>query len=157
MAHYNFTGEFSCSLDAKNRFNFPSGIRKMIGQEANDTLVFAPGFEQNNLYVYPLDEWKRLTDSFKKFKPNDSNAQNFIRFFVSGAHTVTMDAQGRIMLPSRILEIAQLKTEMIILGMVNKMEVWNPENYSVYRGQVGLNLSQLVKEINFSDLSYDEE
>jgi MraZ protein len=157
MAHYNFTGEFSCSLDAKNRFNIPSAIRKMVGPEANDTLIFAPGFEQQNLYVYPLDEWKRLTDSFKKFKPNDVNAQNFIRFFVSGAHTVTMDTQGRIMLPARILEMAQIKSELLILGMVNKMEVWNPEKYSEFRSKIGLNLSQLVKEINFSDLNYDEE
>lgn len=157
MAHYNFTGEFSCSLDAKNRLNIPSGIRKMIGSEANDTLIFAPGFEQHNLYVYPLDEWKRLTDSFKKFKPNDVNAQNFIRFFVSGAHTVTMDAQGRIMLPPRILDMAGIKTDLLILGMVNKMEVWNPEKYNDYRGNIGLNLGQLVKEINFSDLNYEEE
>ena len=155
MAHYNFTGEFSCSMDAKNRLNVPSGIRKMIGAEANDTLVFAPGFEQQNLYVYPQDEWKRLTDSFKKFKPNDSNAQNFIRFFVSGAHTVTMDAQGRIMLPVRILELAKIKSELLILGMVNKMEVWDPQNYKTYKAQIGKGLTELVKEINFSDLNYD--
>ena len=142
-------------MDAKNRLNVPSGIRKMIGAEANDTLVFAPGFEQQNLYVYPQDEWKRLTDSFKKFKPNDSNAQNFIRFFVSGAHTVTMDAQGRIMLPARILELAKIKSELLILGMVNKMEVWDPQNYKTYKAQIGKGLTELVKEINFSDLNYD--
>lgn len=157
MVHYNFTGEYICTLDAKNRLNIPSAIRKMIGTEASETLIFAPGFEQHNLYVYPLDEWKRLTDSFKKFKPNDVNAQNFIRFFVSGAHTVTMDSQGRIMLPARILDIAGINSELLILGMVNKMEVWNPEKYNEYRSTIGMNLGQLVKEINFSDLNYEEE
>ena len=157
MLDYNFTGEFSCSLDAKNRFNVPSGIRKMIAPEANNTIIFAPGFEQKNLYVYPLDEWKNLTNSFRKFKPNDKYAQNFMRFFVSGAHTVTMDAQGRIMLPTRILEMASIKTEMLILGMVNKLEVWNPQVFQEYRKNLGAGLPDLVDKINFSDMLYDDE
>lgn len=157
MLDYNFTGEFSCLLDAKNRFNVPSGIRKMIGPEANNTIIFAPGFEQKNLYVYPLDEWKNLTNSFRKFKPNDKYAQNFMRFFVSGAHTVTMDAQGRIMLPSRILEMASIETEMLILGMVNKLEVWSPMVFQEYRKDLGVGLPDLVDKINFSDMMYDEE
>ena len=157
MARYNFTGEYPCTVDAKNRLNVPSGIRKMIGSAANNTLIFAPGFEQQNLYVYPLDEWKNLTDSFKKFKPNDRYAQNFIRLFVSGAHTVIMDAQGRIMLPKRILEIAGIKSDMIILGMVNKMEVWSPQKYQEFRKELGLSLPDLVEKISFSDMTYDED
>lgn len=157
MTDYNFTGVFSCSLDSKNRLNVPAGIRKMIGLEANNTLVFAPGFEKNNLSLYPLDEWKNLTNSFRKFKLNDKHAQQFIRLFVGGAHTVVMDLQGRIMLPSRILEQAQIKSEMLILGMVNKLEVWNPQNYKTYNESSGLKLADLIEKVNFSDLIRDEE
>lgn len=144
-------------MDAKNRLNVPSGIRRLMGPEANNTLIFAPGFEQKNLYVYPLDEWKNLTNNFRKFKPNDKFAQNFMRFFVSGAHTVTMDAQGRIMLPNRILEMASIQSEMLILGMVNKLEVWNPQVYEDYKKELGVGLPELVDKINFSDMTYDEE
>ncbi len=157
MTNYNFTGEFSCSLDSKNRLNVPSGIRKMIGPDANNTLVFAPGFEKNNLSLYPLDEWKKLTTSFRKFKLNDKHAQQFIRLFVGGAHTVTMDTQGRIMLPARTLDQAQIQSELLILGMVNKLEVWNPQNYSAYKEASGLGLDDLVEKLNFSDLISDEE
>ena len=129
----------------------------MIGPEANNTLVFAPGFEKNNLSLYPLDEWKNLTNSFRKFKLNDKHAQQFVRLFVGGAHTVVMDTQGRIMLPARILERAQIKSEMLILGMVNKLEVWNPQNYNAYNEASGLELADLVEKINFSDLTYDED
>jgi MraZ protein len=157
MAQYNFTGKFSCSLDNKNRFNVPAGIRKMIGPEAQDTLIFAPGFEQQNLYVYALDEWINLTNSFRKFKPNDKDAQDFIRIFVSEAHTVTMDSQGRIMLPSRILELADINGELLILGMVHKMEVWNPQVFQNYREESGLDLKKLVDKVNFSDLLLNQE
>ncbi len=129
----------------------------MIGPDANNTLVFAPGFEKNNLSLYPLDEWKKLTTSFRKFKLNDKHAQQFIRLFVGGAHTVTMDTQGRIMLPARTLDQAQIQTELLILGMVNKLEVWNPQNYSAYKEASGLGLDDLVEKLNFSDLISDEE
>ena len=80
-----------------------------------------------------------------------------MRFFVSGAHTVTMDAQGRIMLPARILELANIKSEMLILGMVNKLEVWNPQVFQEYRKELGVGLPDLVDKINFSDMMYDDE
>lgn len=157
MSTYNFTGEFTCSLDSKNRLNVPSGIRKMIRPDANNTLVFAPGFENNNLSLYPLDEWKNLTSSFRKFKLNDKHAQQFLRLFVGAAHTVTMDTQGRIMLPERILKQAEISGEMLILGMVNKLEVWSPQNYQSYLEASGMGLADLVEKINFSDVVVDEE
>lgn len=151
MADYNFTGEFSCTLDTKNRLNVPSGIRKMISPDANNTLVFAPGFEKNTLILYPQDEWKILTNGFKQFKINDKAAQQFIRRFVGSAHTVTMDSQGRIMLPQRTLQLAQIKSDILFLGMVNKLEVWNPENYNAYTEASGLGLDDLLEEIDFPD------
>ncbi len=150
MARYNFTGEFSCSLDSKNRFNLPAPVRKMLGPEANGTLVFAPGFEEINLYVYPLDEWYRLTDSFKTFSPNNKKAQIFIRRFVGGAHTVAMDAQGRLMLPKRMLEKAGIDSDLLFLGTINKLEVWNPAKYNAYLSESDQSLADLVAELDFS-------
>ncbi len=125
----------------------------MISPDANNTLVFAPGFEKNTLILYPQDEWKVLTNGFKQFKINNKPAQQFIRRFVGSAHTVTMDSQGRIMLPQRILNLAQIKSDLLFLGMVNKLEVWNPENYSAYTEASGLGLDDLLEEIDFPDNS----
>ncbi len=150
MARYNFTGEFSCLLDAKNRFNLPAQVRKMLSADANGTLVFAPGFEEINLYVYPLDEWFRLTDTFKQFRPNDKKAQIFIRRFVAGAHTVKMDAQGRMMLPRRMLDKAGIAAELLFLGTINKLEVWNPEKYGQYLAASDQSLADLVDDIDFA-------
>ncbi len=151
MAEYNFTGESSCSIDNKNRLNVPSGIRKHIGPDANDTLVFAPGFEVNTLRLYPQDEWTKFTNRFKQFKANDKQAQEFIRKFVGGAHTVSMDSQGRIMLPSRVLELAQIESEILFIGMVEKLEVWNPQNYAAYKKEKNKSLDELLDDLEFPD------
>ncbi len=157
MAQIYFAGEHSCTLDNKNRVNIPAGIRKMLGSEAENTLVFAPGFEDVNLYAYPLNEWNKLTDNFKKFKPFDKAARDFIRLFVGRSFPATMDGQGRIMLPDRILKIAQIESEMLILGSVSKLEIWNPRVYQEYLDTNKLGLADLAQKINFSDMLFDEE
>ncbi len=131
--------------------NVPSGIRKHIGSDANDTLVFAPGFEVNTLRLYPQDEWTKFTNRFKQFKANDKLAQEFVRKFVGGAHTVSMDSQGRIMLPSRVLDLAQIESEILFIGMVEKLEVWNPQNYAAYKKEKDKSLDELLGDLEFPD------
>ena len=154
MSQYSFTGEYTCSLDNKNRFNIPSGIRKMIGADANDTLVFAPGFENTNLYVYPLDEWRRILANIGKNSSNSEDVRKFVRLFVSSGHTVTMDSQGRVMLPNRILEKADIQKDMLILGTINRFEIWNPDAYKTYISKDDMDIGNLAEKINFSDLNY---
>ncbi len=156
MARYNFTGEYSCTLDSKRRFNLPSAIRKLIGPEAENTLVFAPGIEENNVYVYPLDEWNKLVARLNKIPMNNHRAQRFIRRFVGGAYQVTMDAQGRLMPPKKLYDKMGIENDMIILGTINKLEVWNPQTYRDYLDEDNLSLADLVEEINFTDLSSDD-
>ncbi len=155
MARYNFTGEYSCSLDSKRRFNLPSAIRKLIGPEAESTLVFAPGIEEINVYVYPLDEWNKLVARLAKIPMNEQKAQRFIRRFVGGAYQVAMDGQGRLMPPRRLYEKVGIDTDMVILGTINKLEIWNPETYQAYLDEDDQSLADLVEEINFTDLNTD--
>lgn len=144
---YNFTGTFTCSVDSKSRLSVPSGIRKRIAPEADDTLVFAPGFEADSLNLYTLDEWKKLTAGFSKFNLSDRKQQRFIRLFVGAAYTVKMDTQGRILIPGHILGKARVETDLIIVGMVNRMEVWNPQIYDAYCNQEGNGLLESMDGI----------
>ncbi|RMH63126.1 MAG: hypothetical protein D6677_07890 [Calditrichaeota bacterium] len=155
MARYNFTGEYSCTLDSKRRFNLPSAIRKLIGPEAESTLVFAPGIEENNIYVYPLDEWNKLVARLSKVPMNNHRAQRFIRRFVGGAYQVAIDSQGRLMPPKNLYDKMGIKNEMIILGTINKLEVWDPRTYQAYLDEDKLSLAELVEEINFTDQNHD--
>jgi len=151
----DFAGEFSCSLDGKNRVNIPSGVRKMFVPEAENTIVFAPGFENINLYAYPLNEWKRLTRKLRTLNPLEKKTRDFIRLFVGVAHIVTMDGQGRVMIPQRILERGQIDKELLIIGSLNKLEIWNPSVYKQYLQKENINISDLAGEISFTDMFFD--
>lgn len=159
MAYVNnqdFEGEYSCSLDSKNRVSIPSGIRRKFIPEAENTIVFTRGFEMQNLYAYPLNEWKRLTHLLRKLNPLEKKVRDFIRLFVGVAHEGSMDGQGRIIIPERVLKMGLIEKDMILMGSLNKMEIWNPKVYEKYLSTENINLNDLAEQISFTDMFFDK-
>ncbi len=146
MILQDFAGEYTCQLDNKNRVSIPSGIRKIFAPEAQNTIAFVPGFEMQNVYAYPLNEWQKLTKKLRSLNPLDDDVREFVRQFVGMAHYANMDAQGRIMIPDRILNLAKIdkqKREMLLIGTLEKFEIWNPEIYEQHRS--GKSLTELAR------------
>ena len=153
----DFSGEYRFALDQKKRINIPAALRKMLSPEADGTLVFVRGFE-GCVYVYPSDEWKRLTRRLNALDSFQVKIRDFIRLFVGSAYKTTMDNQGRVLLPDQVLEMAQIDKEILLLGSLNKWELWNPEKYDNYVKNNNLSMESLAQEINFSAMfnSQDE-
>jgi len=151
MSVNDFSGEYRFSLDAKKRVNIPSGIRKMLPPESESTLIFTRGFE-GCVYVYSNDEWKRLTRKLSSLDSFNVKVRDFIRLFVGPAYKTTMDNQGRVLLPENILNMAKVDKEILLLGSLNKWEMWNPAIYENYMRQNNPSLETLAQEINFSAL-----
>lgn len=151
MSVNDFSGEYRFSLDAKKRVNIPSGIRKMLPPESESTLIFTRGFE-GCVYVYSNDEWKRLTRKLSSLDSFNVKVRDFIRLFVGPAYKTTMDNQGRVLLPENILNMAKVDKEILLLGSLNKWEMWNPAIYESYMRQNNPSLETLAQEINFSAL-----
>ncbi len=156
MAATNFSGEFFCSLDGKNRVNIPSAIRKKFVPEADNTIVFTRGFEMENLDAYPLNEWKRFTQKLRTLNPLEKKTRDFIRLFVGGAFEASMDSQGRIMIPDRVLKMGFIEKDLLIFGTLNKLEVWNPKVYEQYQKKENLSLTDLAEQISFTDMFIDK-
>ena len=104
MVNIEFSGEYKISLDPKKRINIPAAIRKILPAESDGKLVFTRGFE-GCVYMFPGIEWKRLTEKLMTLNSFDVNVRNFTRVFVGSAHTISMDSQGRVLLPESIIEI----------------------------------------------------
>jgi len=147
----DFSGEYRFSLDTKKRVNIPSGIRKMLPAESEGTLVFTRGFE-GCVYVYPNDEWKRLTKMLNSLDSFNVKVRDFIRLFIGPAYKTTMDSQGRVLLPENILNMAQIDKELLLIGSLNKWELWNPAIYEKYMQTNNPSMEKLAQEISFSAL-----
>jgi MraZ protein len=131
-----FIGEYSHFLDAKNRMILPSKFR----EELNGDGVITKGLD-GCLYLFPLNEWKILEEKLKQLPLTSKDARAFVRFFFSGACQVILDKQGRTLIPQNLLEYANIKKEIVSIGVMTKIEIWSKESWESY---------------NASDMNFDE-
>lgn len=141
-----FRGQFTYSIDSKGRIAIPAKLRKHVAADANDTFVMSRGLS-NCIDLYPLDEWQRIEEKLlqlNSFQPDDAR---FIRMFVQYATEDTMDGQSRILIPSLLIEYAKIEKEVLILGALKKIEVWNPKAYDEYLNQSSQTYEEIAAKV----------
>lgn len=124
----NFIGEFDCKLDAKGRLMLPSGLRKQLSPEANESFVVNRGFEKH-LVLYPKNEWDRISSEVNQLNRYVKKNREFIRYFYRGASELGLDAAGRILLPKRLQEYAVIDKEVVLFAYSDRIEVWDKSAY----------------------------
>ncbi len=144
----NFYGEYHNSLDDKGRMAVPSDFRK-----ANDlnNWVITKGMD-GCLLLYDVDTWNSVVTGLKeKLSYKNEKDRMFMRFFLYPAKKVDLDKQGRVKIPKSLLEWGKIKNKAVVLGAVQKIEIWAEENWEEYN-QVS---SDKIEEVMDSMVSFD--
>jgi len=119
------------SMDHKGRVFIPAKYRKLLVPEDNLTMVITRGLDRN-LLLFPYTVWNRYVEKLLQLPYSNRDVRNRIRVLTSRAEELSIDSQGRIMLPRQLLEYAGIKKEVLFIGMLDKVELWNPEIYSEF-------------------------
>ncbi len=117
-----FIGEYNHTIDAKNRLIIPSKFREVLG----DSFMVSRGLDEC-LYIFEQSEWDVFEEKIRKLPLSDKKARRFGRFLLAGAACVEVDRQGRILLPSSLVEFAGLQKEAVLLGVGSRIEIWSRE------------------------------
>ena len=121
-----FIGEYSYSLDLKGRINMPARFRQALSKNNKNTFVSTRGMD-SCIWVYPLSQWFEIEKGLRSLSSLSRIHRTFVRNTARYATPSTYDKQGRITLSPSLIEYAGLEKEVLIIGMVNKMEIWNPK------------------------------
>ncbi len=144
----DFLGQYTYSLDEKGRVSFPAKFRRAVRPEAKDTFVVTSGFD-HCLFVYPLDEWKRKSALLREQPITNSEARKWMRVVAANASETTCDKQGRITIPPHLIAWARLSKEVLIAGALDRVEIWNPEIFADYTGDVEEKFGELAEGLLF--------
>ena len=142
-----FIGEYSYTVDTKGRINIPSKFRSSLSKENKNSLVVTRGMDKC-VWVYPLVIWKSIEDELRKLSSLSSVNRSFIRNTVRHASISKLDKQGRIALNQNIMTFSNITKNALIIGMVNKIEIWDP----VFLSKADDNFSK-IDSSQFDDLS----
>ncbi len=116
-----FMGEYSHTIDPKGRVIVPSKFRELLGEE----FVMTLGLD-GCLYAYPNEEWLEFATQLKSL-PGTKEARQLQRYFMSGVISCEVDKQGRTLIPTKLREHAKIDKEVVLVGVLNKIEIWSKE------------------------------
>lgn len=146
-----FTSEYESKLDAKGRLVLPARVKAQLpaspsgGPEGDSELVLRKGFERC-LILYPMVEFKKVFSKISGLSEFNEEYRTLQRNFFSGTATVELDGNGRFLLPKNMLTYAQLEKDVMLVGMGNKVEIWNPTLYEKHLIADPSELSKLAQK-----------
>ena len=137
-----FIGEYQHTLDNKGRIIMPSKFRTGLGED----FVITKGLD-NCLFVYPKNEWEVIENKLKELPLTNRDARAFVRFFFSGASEVSLDKQGRVLIPANLREHSKLEKDAIVIGVATRLEVWSKDLWENYNEDDSLSYDNIAEKM----------
>ncbi len=126
-----FYGEYIHTLDNKNRMIIPYRFRENITENGIEKLYITRGLDKC-LFLFADNEWKKQEDKFNDMPFTKKQVREFKRMFFSGAIETIPDKQWRVLIPEYLKEYAFLSKEIMIIGVGNRVEIWDKEKWEEY-------------------------
>lgn len=142
-----FMGEYHQKIDDKGRLTIPAKLRYELGE----TFIVTRGLDKC-LFIYPKEEWNQVITKYKEL-PNTKDARNFMRFFLSGASEVSFDKQGRMNIPSPLIQYSDLLKDCIVIGVNERLEIWSEQNWNQFIEENEENLSDIADNLFSTNLN----
>ena len=127
-----FTGEFVRNLDQKGRIAFPKELLSQLKEAEVEKCMLTKGFDNPCLCIFPYKDWLRFVESLTSFSFTDQEQQATLRFVGSGALECKFDNTGRILLPENLRTFARLTSEIVVIGTITRIEIWDKNRWQNY-------------------------
>lgn len=139
-----FLGNIEAKTDAKGRVFLPSAFRRQLQSATESCFIMRKDTYQNCLVLYPENVWNEQMNELRA-RLNRWNAkhQMLFRQFVADVEIVTLDGNGRFLIPKRYLKLANIDQEVRFIGMDDTIEIWAKEAL----GQPFLDIEIFGKEL----------
>ena len=142
------TGEFNHSIDSKGRLIIPSKLRDSLGEH----FVITKGMD-GCLFLYPENEWEAFEEKLRTLPLTNKKARDFKRFFLGSAVDGEIDKQGRVLLSSSLRTYAGLEKEVVLAGVLDKVEIWSKEAWDARTTDIEENIEDIASDMEDLGLS----
>ena len=140
-----FLGEFQHTVDQKGRLAIPAKFR----EELADGAVVTRGLDKC-LVIYPRLEWEGLAEKVSRLPQTQPNVRTLSRLLFSGAVDLSLDSQGRTILPQYLREYAGITANVAVIGLYQRVEVWGLDDWNAVKATTeaaGGNLAEQLADL----------
>ena len=120
-----FSGKYYYSVDLKGRIIVPAPFREIISSNYSSKLYITNAPFDKCLYIYPLEEWNKLQEQVRSKPRSDEAVRFFLRRVIASAVEMEMDRQGRVLVPAALREDANINSNVVLAGQIDRIELWD--------------------------------
>lgn len=124
----------------------PSGLKKELPEDERTEFVINRGYEKY-LFLHPIKTWEEQMVKIKSRNQFVKKNRDFVRIFTNGATRISLDGSERVLIPKRLMEFAGLKKELVLVGQLDKVEIWDKETYEAWMDSNEYDLEDLAEEV----------
>lgn len=137
-----FIGEYQHSVDEKGRMAVPTKFRHALSKGA----IVTRGLDRC-LFLYPVAAWKELAQKLVALPLSQSKSRAFARLMLAGAMDVTLDRQGRMVLPEYLRAYSNLGKKAIVAGLYNRLEIWDEGAWEKYKSSTEKDSNEIAETL----------
>ncbi len=140
----SFRGTFDYTLDAKNRLTVPARFRAAL----SEGVVMAKGTEPCVVLWTPEDYDSFTTSILESFHPLSEEREKLERFYASSSHDTDLDGAGRVGVPPFLMQHADLKKDVVVIGARNRIEVWDRSRWGGVDDQLVADVREIRSRVS---------
>jgi MraZ protein len=141
-----FYGEYLHSIDRKGRLILPSRFREVAKANFIEKFYITRGLDKC-LFMFSEEEWRTQENKFKNLPFTKQQARVFNRIYFSGAAELIPDKQGRVLFPVYLRDYAEIKKDVVIVGVSNRIEVWARNKWDDFYGSSRASFEEIAEKI----------
>ncbi len=141
-----FYGEYLHSIDRKGRLILPAKFREVAKGNFIEKFYVTRGLDKC-LFMFSEEEWRLQETKFKAIPFTKQQSRTFNRLYFSGAVEVFPDKQGRILLPQYLKDFAEIKKEVMIVGVSNRVEIWAKNKWEEFYGNSKATFEEIAQNL----------
>lgn len=138
-----FSGRYEHTIDSKGRVAVPIRFRETLTGEYNNEPIIITNLEKC-LVLFPQREWARTLERARQIPLSNAEAQDWLRYFVSGAVECPIDSQGRILIPPTLREHAAIDRQVMFVSMLWRFEIWSKQRFLQKMKKTGSNFTSIA-------------
>jgi MraZ protein len=141
-----FYGEYFHSIDRKGRLILPAKFRETAKAHFIEKFFITRGLDKC-LFMFSEEEWRTQETKFKTIPFTKQQARTFNRLYFSGAVEVIPDRQGRILIPQYLKDFAEIKRDVMIVGVSNRIEIWAKDKWQEFYGTSRPSFEEIAEKL----------
>ena len=136
-------GHFNHTFDDKKRISIPAKWRTTLGKK----VVITSGLDKS-LFIFSMKEWTQIAEKISSLSFTNIESRKFGRFMLANAFDTDIDSVGRILINDSLRNFADLNSKVVLVGMYNRLEVWDEEIWNKYSSQNNKDADSIANKLS---------